>query len=134
MTATPTPPSTINEAIARFKSIPAVRALWHDDDLAFINEQLDLTKGTIPNGATAYRVFYVAWLYLKQHPAIHRVTEHRGTKLGSYTDPIEAMLSLQASQDALAKINVSPGFEAQSGGNGISGKRTPTVAVRRVVT
>ena len=123
------PPLLATDAIALLKDIPAIRVVWSDKDAGFVGRLLEQTAGLMygdaledltkipppdpfPIGVRVYRYYMAGYLYLKQHPSIHRVTKHETTNFGDYASPLATLLELQAGQDTDYGILPPPGQEA----------------------
>lgn len=100
------------QAIAFFKTIPAIAAVYTDTHDPFVDQLLEVTKGETPDGATFYRVWITAYRYLQQSPALWRIKRHDRTELGSYQNPLEFLKEQQASEDLANELKIPSGQEA----------------------
>jgi hypothetical protein len=103
--------SDINEAVNKLMSFPPCRALFEDDDAAWITDILEESKGVDPMGVTVYRVYYAAAEALKLVGSVNRIKQKTSYLEGSldYFDPkvnIESYLQMQAKQDAALALTI----------------------------
>lgn len=100
-----------SEALALFKTIPAVTAVYTAAHDPFVVTLLEATKGQTRDEPPKdfYRVWMTAYRYLQQSPALYRVKKHDKTELGDYKQPLAMLLEQQANEDALNDLLIPPG-------------------------
>lgn len=108
-----------SEALALFKTIPAVAAVYTAAHDPFVNVLLEATKGQTRDEPPRdfFRVWMTAYRYLQQSPALYRVKKHDKTELGDYKQPLAMLLEQQANEDALNDLLIPPGQFPVMGGD-----------------
>jgi hypothetical protein len=106
----------INEAVNKLMSFPPCRALFEDDDTAWITDVLEESKGVDPMGVTVYRVYYAAAEALKLVGSVNRVKQRTSYLEGSldFFDlkvNIESYLQMQAKQDAALALTIPEAYK-----------------------
>ena len=102
----------LEDAIAAFKNIPAIKGIYTATDDLFVTQLLELTKGKTPDGVGFYRIWITAYRYLQQSPAIWRVKKHDRTELGNPEEALLMLRQMQQAEDLANELEIPLGQEA----------------------